>query len=222
LGHLDAIGDLPREALGHFERHAVTLDRDVTTGSGPETITIHNLPMPALAPTINYTIVGSPTGNGLPTDAAYNYAWVGVAEYYLHAYGTPTLATEGVSGGAAAVVYVVQGSAIKGRFTVPDYMAIDIASVVRVNMFLRLTATGDVPVYQFLPDIRIADYSGIRSVADRTWAGFWKTCPDCAGLPAGALSPGPCSWLSSLCSAAAMPPMARLSWPWLPPKRRIF
>lgn len=139
-------------------RAAVKLDRDDLNGSGPETVTIIAPPVPAASVTLNTT--GSPTANGLP---AGTYAWLGVMEYYVDSYGTPSLSTEGVSGGASVKVFVIQGSTVKGHFVVPDYIAIEKASVLRVNFFLN---SSDEPVYQFLPDVRIADYSGIRSAAD--------------------------------------------------------
>jgi hypothetical protein len=74
-------------------------------------------------------------------------------ELYVDAYSPTNLSTEGQSGGAKAEVYFVQGSSIKGRFVLPDYITIGTASVVRINMFLR---NDDVSVFQFVPDLRIA------------------------------------------------------------------
>lgn len=144
---------------GTDTRPAVKLDRDDLDGSGPETVTIIAPPVYAAVGTTTLTTTGSATANGLPTGT---YAWLGVMEYYVDSYGTPSLSTEGSSGGANVEVYVIQGSTVKGRFVVPDYIAIEKASVLRINFFLN---SSDQPVYQFLPDVRIADYGGVRSIA---------------------------------------------------------
>lgn len=138
---------------------AITLDRDERIGEGPETITIKAPPVPAAVGN-GFTTLGDAT-NGLPhdTEATNEYAWLGVMEYYVDAFLPADLSTEGDSGGAQVVVFVIQGSDVKGRFVMPDYMTIKQASVVRINMFLR---EDEVAVYQFLPDIRLA--SAFRSV----------------------------------------------------------
>lgn len=127
---------------------AVTLDVDDVDGSGPETITIKAPPVPASS--ISYRTPSS-AAIGLPSGSSY--AWIGVMEFYVNSFSTPSLATEGVSGGASVVVYVVQGSSVEARIVVPDYILIETASVLRINLFVR--QSDNTAFYQFVPDVRI-------------------------------------------------------------------
>jgi hypothetical protein len=140
---------------------AISLDRDDTDGVGPETISIRTIPYP-LTPGSYSGFTISTANAGAPPELlpSGDYEWVGVLEYYVHAYAdNAQLADEGAPGGAEVVVYVIQGDSVKGRYILPDYTDIRTASILKINAFLRLppgkSSGQEEDFFQIVPDIRV-------------------------------------------------------------------
>jgi hypothetical protein len=162
--------DLDYDEDGTAETWYISLDTDATQGSGPETITVRAFPF--VDPAVNVSTTGG-ASTGLATGT--NYTWVGVMEYYVDAYdsnwedatndtSTEYLSTVGEGSQAGAVLWIVQGTTILGKYTIPDYTKVKGASVVRVNCFYN---SDGYEVYQIVPDLRVLQStSGIRSIGD--------------------------------------------------------
>ena len=163
---------------------AVTLDRDDMDGSGPEVITVRSIPYWYSSPGTATTPDGVDTGNYLPkTDpdgASVTYYWVGVMEYYIDGWNetqsnasrpnTGNLLSYTDGSGADAVVFVIQGSNLIGKFVVPTFTNIRTADMVRVNLFITNT---DYTYFQIVPNIRAIDYSDIKALGGTTVTGFF-------------------------------------------------
>ena len=154
---------------GTNDTYLVSLDTDATLGSGPETISVRAFPF--LEDSTDVSTTGG-AATGLP---AGSYTWVGVMEYYVDAYDSSWsdttndrsedyLSEVGTGNSADAVLWVIQGTSILGKYTVPDYTQIKTSSLVRINCFFN---SSDQEVYQLVPDIRVLQStSGIRSIDD--------------------------------------------------------
>ncbi len=169
------------------EDPAVNLDRDDRDGSGPEVITVRSLPYWIDSSDTNAAITpdGTDSGNYLPLkdpdgNSVY-YSWVGVMEYYIDGYNKDSStagyradsdnlisSTDGT--GADAVLYVVRGSELLGKFPVPAYANLRTMDMVRVNLFV--TSTG-YSYFQIVPNIRSIDYTDIKSVNSVPISGFF-------------------------------------------------
>lgn len=142
---------------------------------GPETISVYTFPF--------YT---SPAGSYTPAEAdrsslplTGNYAWVGTMEYWLDAwtgdnenassdtYGSDDpdalLVSSDFSVSAAdPVVYIFDSTGQKGSFTLPKYIDIETASILRINLFYDVTDGAYTEYFQFLPNINAyASYDSI-------------------------------------------------------------
>ena len=147
----------------------VKRDREVTSGANsPETITLRGVPFDYysggnIMPTAYQTTGG--TSSGLDTG---NYAWLGTADYYIDAFSTAVLATEGQAAATNAIVYVTQGNEVKGRFPIGDFMDLDTLSVLRINMFVMDDAS-KTEVFQIVPNLRVVKPGfGINSADNQT------------------------------------------------------
>lgn len=162
--------DFDADDDGTAESYYIELDVDATLGGGPETITVRAFPWADNGESVNT----NPTDeNALPESVTY--AWVGVMEYYVDAYeneyGNTTATNNYLSANsgsssvsADAVLYVLQGTTLLGKYTVPEYNSISTASLVRVNCFWN---SNDASVYQIIPDLRVLQTTdGVKSITD--------------------------------------------------------
>lgn len=150
---------------------AIELDRDDRDGSGPEVITVRTLPFwPSTYTNSIYTITGDGADNGNYLPTTHDWAWIGVMEYYIDGWNADdsTAGSWETTGnlistadpddtGADAVVFVVQGSKLLGKFVIPSFANIRTASVVRVNLFVGDDGSEYATYFQIVPDIQIVD-----------------------------------------------------------------
>ncbi|GEM_PF-3915898 len=169
---------------GFPDASVVTLDRDDMDGSGPEVITVRSIPYWYTSPGTATTPDGVDTGNYLPkTDpdgTSVTYYWVGVMEYYIDGWNetqsgasrpnTGNLLSYTDGNGADAVVFVIQGSNLIGKFVVPTFTNIRTADMVRVNLFITNT---NYTYFQIVPNIRAIDYNDIKAIGDTQVTGFF-------------------------------------------------
>jgi len=145
-------------------RACIQLDVDNLTGAVPETVSIREIPFDWYSHTPAYGITGDST-NKLPTTTGTTFTWLGVAEYYVNGYSV-NLSNESGSDGANLIIYIVQGSSVKGKFILPDYMAVKTASVIRINLFAMKDASNtEYSFYQFVPDIRLVKDNTYKSLS---------------------------------------------------------
>ncbi len=163
---------------------AVTLDRDDMDGSGPEVITVRSIPYWPSSTSTSITPDGENFGNYLPkTDPEGNsvsYYWVGVMEYYIDGWNETESESSRPNTGnllsytngqtADAVVFVIKGSQLIGKFIVPTFANIRTADMVRVNMFVTST---DYTYFQIVPNIRAIDYDDIKTLDSAPVTGFF-------------------------------------------------
>lgn len=134
----------------------ITLDVDANstnTATVPRMETI-TLPSTGLTGTGGSTITAQ--GDG-PGDLVLNSdKWLGVLQYYVDAFGTPTLSTQGSAFNSGATVYVLQSTNMLGRYEFPKYTALDKVSVLRIHAFNW--------GYIIYPDFKVSTGSNYRNL----------------------------------------------------------
>jgi hypothetical protein len=163
--------DFDSDSSGSNDTYKIELDVDASLGGGPESITVRTFPWAENGEGYNTTLL---TGTGLPSGSTY--AWVGVMEYYISAfendYDSITATSDYLSTNngtdvtsADAVLYVLQGTTILGKYTVPEYTNVKTASLVRVNCFWKNDGVTEKEFYQIVPDLRVLQsVDGIKSI----------------------------------------------------------
>lgn len=185
LNSINTVREVMNDNPAYPDDPAVTLDRDDTDGSGPEVITVRTIPYwPSDPYSTQIEPDGGDNGNFLPkTDPDGNnvyYAWVGVMEYYIDGYdkagaeairpSTGSLISSTDGSGADAVVYVVKGDELIGKFIVPDFANIRTSDMVRINLFVTNT---EYSYFQVTPNIQAIDYTDIKEFGSSNIMGFF-------------------------------------------------
>jgi len=135
------------------------LDVDKITGYGPETITLDGDKI-GYGTGRSITVSSSSPDNLGSVLSAGNYKWMGFGTYYLDSY-SGTLAQANTAASAGAKVVVTQGTSIIGKYTLPTYMSIEKASILKVHVFVDSSAFYLV----FYPEINNVDIMKSVSVA---------------------------------------------------------
>jgi len=176
------------DTVASFDTHFAKLDLDDRDGAGPETITISGNWFSFFDETtaaVNTTAID----NYLPGfNHTTDYQWEGVLEYYVYAFASdPDGATaetsylsQADSGQSAdAVLYVFQGDAMLGAYTVPTFTDLKAASLLRINCFWEWNADDSnwYPFFYIVPDIKLSVYD-IYPTTDNTFGSGFRGITD--------------------------------------------